>query len=46
MSERASGTGIYWVAVKEFNLNYHNVDTWQRLWFLHYGSLNSLTATQ
>ena len=33
-----------WVAVKELKLSYHNVDTWQIIWYLNYGN-SSLTAT-
>ena len=29
----------FWVAVKELNLSYKNVDTWQVIWFWDYGNL-------
>ena len=31
--------GLFWVAVKELNLKYHNMDVYQIVWFLNYGNL-------
>ena len=33
---------LYWVAVKEFKVNYHNMDIKQIVWFLNHGSLTSV----
>ena len=35
----------YWVAVKELNLSYHNIDTHQIIMFLDYGSPEVCAST-
>ena len=39
-----SGSETCWLAVKERNLSYHNMDIYQILWLLDYGNLLQVPA--